>query len=66
MAASGPFPAAWRFTLEIHMMKKMNAALTLKAAHFASEKHKNQRRKDVEASPYINHPLALASVLVNP
>lgn len=41
----------------------MNAALILKAAHFASEKHKNQRRKDVEASPYINHPLALASVL---
>ncbi len=41
----------------------MNAALTLKAAHFAAEKHKNQRRKDVDASPYINHPLALASVL---
>lgn len=35
----------------------------LKAASFAAYKHRNQRRKDVEASPYINHPLALARVL---
>ena len=35
----------------------------LKAASFAAHKHRNQRRKDVEASPYINHPLALARVL---
>ena len=38
-------------------------AIVLKAAWFASDKHRNQRRKDVEASPYINHPLALAHVL---
>ena len=41
----------------------MSAARILKAAQFAAEKHKNQRRKDAEASPYINHPLALANVL---
>ena len=41
----------------------MSAAGIVKAAQFAAEKHKNQRRKDVDASPYINHPLALASVL---
>ena len=35
------------------------------AANFAAFKHRNQRRKDVEASPYINHPLALANVLTN-
>jgi guanosine-3',5'-bis(diphosphate) 3'-pyrophosphohydrolase len=35
----------------------------LKAASFAAHKHRNQRRKDAEASPYINHPLALARVL---
>ncbi len=35
----------------------------LKAASFAAHKHRNQRRKDDEASPYINHPLALARVL---
>lgn len=41
----------------------MTIAAIVKAAQFAAEKHKNQRRKDVDASPYINHPLALASVL---
>lgn len=29
----------------------------------AAHKHRDQRRKDVEASPYINHPIALAGVL---
>ena len=37
----------------------------IKAVSFAADKHKNQRRKDVEASPYINHPIALANVLAN-
>ena len=40
-------------------------APVLKAAAFAAEKHRDQRRKDAEASPYINHPIALANVLVN-
>jgi guanosine-3',5'-bis(diphosphate) 3'-pyrophosphohydrolase len=40
-------------------------AKILRAATFAAEKHTRQRRKDVDASPYINHPLALASVLAN-
>ncbi|NCA70362.1 MAG: bifunctional (p)ppGpp synthetase/guanosine-3',5'-bis(diphosphate) 3'-pyrophosphohydrolase [Sphingobacteriia bacterium] len=39
--------------------------LVIKAAAFAATKHRNQRRKDAEASPYINHPIALADVLVN-
>jgi guanosine-3',5'-bis(diphosphate) 3'-pyrophosphohydrolase len=38
-------------------------ALVLKAAGFAAWKHKDQRRKDAGASPYINHPIALARVL---
>jgi len=37
----------------------------IKAVAFASEKHRNQRRKDADASPYINHPIALANVLAN-
>lgn len=37
----------------------------IRAIAFASEKHRNQRRKDAEASPYINHPIALADVLAN-
>jgi guanosine-3',5'-bis(diphosphate) 3'-pyrophosphohydrolase len=40
-----------------------NTGLILKAVAFAAEKHRNQRRKDPEASPYINHPIALANLL---
>ena len=38
-------------------------AAILKALHFASIKHKDQRRKDEEASPYINHPIEVAEIL---
>jgi guanosine-3',5'-bis(diphosphate) 3'-pyrophosphohydrolase len=37
----------------------------LEALQFAAEKHRRQRRKDSEASPYINHPIELANILVN-
>jgi len=37
----------------------------IKAIAFAADKHRNQRRKDADASPYINHPIALANVLSN-
>jgi guanosine-3',5'-bis(diphosphate) 3'-pyrophosphohydrolase len=40
-----------------------NTTLILRAAAFAARKHRDQRRKDAEASPYINHPLELARVL---
>jgi len=35
----------------------------LDALQFAAHKHRDQRRKDLESSPYINHPIALANVL---
>lgn len=38
-------------------------AIVLRAASFAAYKHRNQRRKDADSSPYINHPLGLARVL---
>ena len=37
----------------------------LDALAFAADKHRHQRRKDREASPYINHPIDLADILVN-
>ena len=37
----------------------------VKALAFAADKHRGQKRKGVDASPYINHPIALADVLVN-
>jgi len=40
-------------------------ALMVEAADFAAFKHRNQRRKDIHASPYINHPIALAALLTN-
>ena len=45
--------------------KTVNSSLSmiLTAAEFAAHKHRDQRRKDAAASPYINHPLALASIL---
>ena len=39
--------------------------ILVSAAAFAAEKHRNQRRKDADASPYINHPISLANVLAN-
>lgn len=46
-------------------MTAEDPGLLLKALAFAARKHRDQRRKDPEASPYINHPIALANVLVN-
>ena len=37
--------------------------VVLRAAAFAAERHRDQRRKGQDASPYINHPLALANLL---
>lgn len=38
-------------------------ALLLDALTFAAHKHRDQRRKDPNATPYINHPIALAHLL---
>jgi guanosine-3',5'-bis(diphosphate) 3'-pyrophosphohydrolase len=35
----------------------------LRAVHFAANKHRLQRRKDHESSPYVNHPIAVAETL---
>jgi len=44
--------------------KEMNGPLfLLRAIDFAARKHKDQRRKDEEASPYINHPVYVALLL---
>jgi GTP diphosphokinase / guanosine-3',5'-bis(diphosphate) 3'-diphosphatase len=48
-------------------MKQLPAstqAWLLAALEFAAHKHRNQRRKDITASPYINHPIMLAHMLV--
>ena len=35
----------------------------LEAVEFAALKHKSQRRKDPERTPYINHPIGVAYIL---
>ena len=42
-----------------------NLPIILTALEFASKKHRDQRRKDTSASPYINHPISLANILCN-
>jgi guanosine-3',5'-bis(diphosphate) 3'-pyrophosphohydrolase len=52
--------------LENRMKESMSTTgMVIKAMAFAADKHRNQRRKDADASPYINHPIALAHTLVN-
>lgn len=40
-----------------------DAISLLRAVDFSARKHRDQRRKDQRASPYINHPIAVAQVL---
>jgi guanosine-3',5'-bis(diphosphate) 3'-pyrophosphohydrolase len=47
----------------LQTMSDTTAGDVLAAAYFAACKHKGQRRKDPEATPYINHPLAVAELL---
>lgn len=35
----------------------------LQAVNFAADKHRDQRRKNIEASPYINHPIQVAELI---
>ena len=35
----------------------------LTAIDFAAHKHRNQRRKNAEQTPYINHPIGVAQIL---
>jgi guanosine-3',5'-bis(diphosphate) 3'-pyrophosphohydrolase len=45
--------------------ERAEVTLLLAAIEFASRKHSTQRRKDEEASPYINHPIAVAHLLAD-
>ena len=37
----------------------------LQAVQFAADKHAGQRRKDQRATPYINHPIGVATLLAD-
>lgn len=40
-----------------------NTGKLLEAFRFAADKHRNQRRKDANRSPYINHPIEVVQLL---
>ncbi|XP_027601249.1 guanosine-3',5'-bis(diphosphate) 3'-pyrophosphohydrolase MESH1 [Pipra filicauda] len=42
-----------------------DVARLLEAADFAARKHKEQRRKDPEGTPFINHPIGVARILAH-
>jgi GTP diphosphokinase / guanosine-3',5'-bis(diphosphate) 3'-diphosphatase len=42
-----------------------DVALLLKVLEFAAARHRNQLRKGQDRSPYINHPIQVASLLAN-
>jgi (p)ppGpp synthase/HD superfamily hydrolase len=45
--------------------ERPDTAILLAAIEFALRKHSTQRRKDEEASPYINHPIAVTHLLAD-
>jgi guanosine-3',5'-bis(diphosphate) 3'-pyrophosphohydrolase len=45
------------------LVREEDVTLVLRALRFAAQQHKEQRRKDAEASPYVNHLIAVAETL---
>ena len=39
------------------------ASLIVETTNFAALKHKDQRRKDADKTPYINHPIGVCRIL---
>ena len=44
-------------------MQNMDIKLYTKCINFAAIKHRDQRRLDLEKTPYINHPIGIYSRL---
>ncbi|GFT77526.1 guanosine-3',5'-bis(diphosphate) 3'-pyrophosphohydrolase MESH1 [Nephila pilipes] len=46
------------------MSAQNDQSVIITAANFAALKHRYQKRKDPEETPYINHPIGVANILV--
>ncbi|KAK2920425.1 guanosine-3',5'-bis(diphosphate) 3'-pyrophosphohydrolase MESH1 [Channa argus] len=42
-----------------------DVVVLLETVNFAADKHRNQRRKDPDGTPYINHPIGVARILAH-
>jgi GTP diphosphokinase / guanosine-3',5'-bis(diphosphate) 3'-diphosphatase len=64
---SAPIHAGWQCgrgsCYTARMQQPYDISRVIRAIEFAAKKHRMQRRKDSDASPYINHPIALMHVL---
>jgi GTP diphosphokinase / guanosine-3',5'-bis(diphosphate) 3'-diphosphatase len=47
------------------MALKTDSAILLRALEFAADRHRTQFRKGHDKTPYINHPIQVASLLAN-
>lgn len=45
------------------MVPGADLAALLRTVDFAAKKHRDQRRKDPSSTPYINHPINVATIL---
>lgn len=45
--------------------RSSTAEVLLRAAAFAAERHRKQRRKGADEDPYINHPIGVAALLAS-
>ncbi len=57
--------AMTRFIIPSGVKNEGHLGTLLRAVVFSAERHRNQRRKGVDGSPYINHPLEVAEMLAN-
>jgi guanosine-3',5'-bis(diphosphate) 3'-pyrophosphohydrolase len=55
----------WKSSIAVPIMDDIMINHFVHALAFSAERHKNQRRKDAQITPYINHPIELVNVLVN-
>ncbi|XP_054926863.2 guanosine-3',5'-bis(diphosphate) 3'-pyrophosphohydrolase MESH1 isoform X1 [Dermacentor andersoni] len=46
-------------------MEEQIAKALIETVNFAAVKHRKQRRKDEDATPYINHPIGVARILTH-
>lgn len=51
--------------MKAHHPKFSGLKLLTEAYAFAADKHRHQRRKDLRASPYINHPIQIVHLLTH-
>ena len=56
-------PRWWSFWRAGNVVTPAGLELVLRALAFAAQRHRDQRRRDGHASPFVNHPIEVAALL---